>query len=352
VVTHSLSAAARVDADAEIGLGHLKRCVTLLKRLKADGYAIRLVVRRRFPAEVAALTAALPCIALEDATGRSPESDAADADATLSAIGPAPRSWVILDHYGLGEPWERRVKHAGHRLLVFDDYRHRPHCADILVSDGTAPFDPGLLGSCDRPRVLTGHAYALIEEEFRPAPPRVIGRAKSLLITYGGSDPTGETAKALDAVRRARSRHGSLAPIGHVDVVIGPLNPAGTALALLAQQIGAQVHLAPLSLAPLMREADLVLTAGGHTVIEALALRKPCLVTVVADNQRAMVAELETAGVITVMGDQATVSADALADGLDRALAGYTILARRASESTFDHHGAARISRAMQDSST
>ena len=70
------------------------------------------------------------------------------------------------------------------------------------------------------------------------------------------------------------------------------------------------VHKALPSLEPLMREADLVLTAGGNSMVEALALRKPCIVTVTGDNQALVVGELDAEGVIRSLGVHATVTPD------------------------------------------
>jgi hypothetical protein len=79
-------------------------------------------------------------------------------------------------------------------------------------------------------------------------------------------------------------------------------------------------------------------------------MRKVCLVTVAADNQRPMVDELQSAGVITSLGDHAGVSAADLGAALRHLVAGFGVLARRASEqSVIDHLGASRIVKAMQE---
>jgi UDP-2,4-diacetamido-2,4,6-trideoxy-beta-L-altropyranose hydrolase len=350
-VTRTPSVAARVDADPAIGLGHFKRCVTLLKRLRRDGFTARVITRRRLSNDVVALTDGIPVVSLEETVGGYLGTESADADATLSIIGMTARSWVVLDHYGLSDAWERRVREAGHRLLVIDDYRDRRHAADIVVSDGAAPFAPALLDVPDEVRVLTGREYALIDEDFAPIQRRPSGLATRLMISYGGADPTGETVKAIDAIALVRSRSRSVEPFGKIDVVIGPVNARREAIESYARDaIRASVHFAPRSLAPLMRETDLVLTAGGNTVVEALAMQRPCLVTIVADNQRPMVDELSAAHAITLVGEHTSVSAPMLADAIEKAVGDFDNLARRAREQrVFDHLGAARLSQVMQD---
>src|SRR5712692_6328747 len=132
--------AVRVDANPRVGLGHVKRCLTLVKQLRADAFDVRLV--GRYSKETRPLINGVPVSCLENpetVVNQTPalEDEASDAHATLSLIGryPAGSSWVIVDHYGLGEHWERIVRESGHAIAALDDFRHRSHCADLLISD-------------------------------------------------------------------------------------------------------------------------------------------------------------------------------------------------------------------------
>src|SRR5262249_49503870 len=105
---------------------------------------------------------------------------------------------------------------------------------------------------------------------------------------------------------------------------------------------------APSSLEPLVRQADVVLTAGGNTMVEALTLRKPCVVTVTGNNQVLMVSELHAEGVIRSLGVHATVKPD----NVRKIVAGILVdfdkfTAHIASRSLFDHLGAHRVASAM-----
>lgn len=344
-------AAFRVDANPEIGLGHLRRCATLLRRLSADGFVVRLVSRDRFGAAFAPLIGGIPVSRI---VSGDEETDAA---ATLSAVGPAPAgpSWMIVDHYGLGERWERTVREAGHRVLAIDDNRSRAHCADILVSDTDAPFGPELNRAPAGARELLGAKYALIEPDFAYSSDEApsTGSRKRLLVSYGGSDPTDETSKALEAVRLLRADAAAGGRLGEVDVVVGPANPRSARLLALAESVpGTNMHLAPASLAPFLRRADLFLTAGGNSLVEALAMRKPCLVTTASGNQALMVAQLLEQGAIVSIGDHAGVGPRDVAAAVTAAVADFERLSAGARErALFDHHGARRISEMIQSMS-
>jgi spore coat polysaccharide biosynthesis predicted glycosyltransferase SpsG len=176
-----------------------------------------------------------------------------------------------------------------------------------------------------------------------------VGNPKRLLVSYGGSDLTGETLKALGAIQALRLDEQLRGRVGPVDIVIGPTNPKADAIEQTAQVIqDVIVHRAPSSLEPLMRQADLILTVGGNSMVEALTLRKPCIVTVTGDNQASMVRELHAEGVIRSLGRHATVKSDDVRKIAAAVLADFdTFAARIASRSLFDHLGARRIASAM-----
>jgi len=340
-MTPTASVAFRVDANREIGLGHLRRCLTLADRLRDIGCKVCLVCRNRLEPPVSALAAAHAVCVLDPA----PVDELRDAEATLSAIGQGKvdTSWVVVDHYRLGHRWERRIRDAGHRVMAIDDFRSRMHHADLLVSDSEAPFDPKLNECAGPARTLVGRKYSLIGPEYAYSPPPHPRKAgpRRLLISYGGSDAGNETMKAIAAVGSLR-KNPAARDLGPVDVVVGPLNPLAREIMQAAQSIGdVAVHVAPSSLAQLLRAADLFLTAGGNSMVEALALRKPCLVTVTADNQALMADQLAADGLIRIAGDD-------LAEAITGVLDDFQAFERRvAARPVFDHLGPQRVADAM-----
>jgi UDP-2,4-diacetamido-2,4,6-trideoxy-beta-L-altropyranose hydrolase len=357
-VTGERSVAFRVDAGPAIGIGHLRRCLTLAAELREQGYNVRLVCRERIGPELERLVAPYPIHWLEDVHRDADLPDAVDeelwdADATLAAIGHrrAAASWVVVDHYRLGYRWERKVREAGHRIFVIDDYRDRTHHADLLVSDSETPFNPALNELANGARFLVGRRYALVDRvyAFSGLAANTVAGPKRLLVSYGGGDPTGETLKALEAIRALRMDQGLRSLVGRVDIVVGLANPRSAAIVRGAEGIqDVIVHQGVSSLGPLMRQADLVLTAGGNSMVEALALRKPCIVTMTGDNQASMVGELDAESAIRSLGGHATVKPDDVLKIVADVLADFDAFAARvASRPLFDHLGAHRIATEM-----
>lgn len=333
--------------------------MTLARQLHVDGFTVQLVGRYRFCLEIEQLIEKFCVSWLEDTEiginqRNTLENEMWDAEATLSIIGERPNfvSWVIVDNYGLGEQWERIIREAGHRVLVIDDFRNRRHFADILVSDINAPFDATLNGYIDGARNLVGSKFALVDPEFAFAEERSssIENRKRLLVSYGGSDPTDETTKALEAVHLLRHHEQCHEWVGRVDVVVGQANTRPDAVIRFAKGIeDVIVHVAPRSLAPLLRNTDLFLTAGGNSMIEALTMRRPCLVTLTSDNQALMVAQLLERRVIFSLGDQAMVAPLDVAKAVTKILSEYEQFASNIrTRPIFDHFGARRISAAIQ----
>jgi UDP-2,4-diacetamido-2,4,6-trideoxy-beta-L-altropyranose hydrolase len=338
----------RVDAGPQIGLGHMRRCMTLAAALRAADYQVRFITRQ-WESDDAPPGAAYPVTVL---TPDAANDESSDACATLDAIGraPAQASWVVIDHYGRGECWEKAMGAAGYRVLAIDDFRHRRHRAELLVSDSQTPFDPAL-NACPDAIVLTGRCYALIGPEYAYSRERAkpVCMPPNVLISYGSADATGETLKAMTAISSLRGQRARGSPIGEVHVAIGRFNARATEIDRVASQMtGVVIHRAPSGLAPLMRTADLVLTAGGNSLVEALALRKPCLVTVTAENQSLMVAQLAADAVIRSLGFHDRVSAADMAHALDELSQSLVAFAAQvAAKPVFDHLGAQRVVEAM-----
>ena len=342
------SVAIRLDANAEIGQGHLKRCVTLARQLKLDGFDVKLVRRRSLAGENETPAEGAITLWIGD-SATVPSGELEDAEATVALIGTSPDrpSWVIVDSYELSAAWERVVRQAGHRIAAIDDFRNRCHFADVLISDTDAAFDPQLNG-VHKARELKGLQFALLPPEFAVAEVSAErGKGKRrLLISYGGSDPTNETTKALLAVELLRDLSGTRELLGRTDVVVGPMNQRTEEIIRIADRIDdVRVHVAPPSLASLVSSTDVMLTAGGNTLVEALALRTPCAVTQTSDNQSIMLAQLERIGAIRLLGNYATVTSNDVTAIVREIVLDYERLWGALRERTIcDYLGASRVS--------
>ncbi|MBW2737276.1 MAG: UDP-2,4-diacetamido-2,4,6-trideoxy-beta-L-altropyranose hydrolase [Deltaproteobacteria bacterium] len=182
-------------------------------------------------------------------------------------------------------------------MTVIDDLADRPHDCDLLLDqnfyenlesryDGLAP------SGCKK---LLGPKYALLRPEFREERKNLRkrdGYVKRIMIFFGGSDPTNETTKALEAVRMLNR------PDIAVDVVVGSANPNKDKInKLCASMANVAYHCQVENMAQLMTAADLFIGGGGSTTWERCCLELPGLIMATAMNQEAITVGCDQAGI-------------------------------------------------------
>jgi UDP-2,4-diacetamido-2,4,6-trideoxy-beta-L-altropyranose hydrolase len=281
------------DAGAEVGGGHVMRCLTLARALTARGAECAFVesraaapILRRFGWPAQTLLAM---------------ADAEDLDALIaSAEDFAERlevDAVVVDHYGVGAEQEQALRINGRRLVVIDDLADRRHACDLLVDPGYGRrrehYDPLIDGEC---ATLVGPSHALVRPEFGAARQRALGRrakhgpVRRALVALGLTDVGGVTGRIVAALE------GVLGEV-RLDIVLGsdaPSLPALRKAALTDRRLHLWVDTA--EMASLMADADLAIGAGGSSVWERATVGLPTATVVLAENQRGMVDHLAGAG--------------------------------------------------------
>jgi UDP-2,4-diacetamido-2,4,6-trideoxy-beta-L-altropyranose hydrolase len=157
----------RCDASAEIGSGHLMRCLTLADELKRRGAECYFVLGAHDPQFHQKVRkgghrfVAVP--PLSAPVGTAVDDDAAQ---TRSCLGDG-MDWLVVDHYGLDLRWEKQLRQKAARIMVMEDLATRPHDCDLLADPtvGRLAVDYVSLtpNGCT---VLTGGLYALLRPEF------------------------------------------------------------------------------------------------------------------------------------------------------------------------------------------
>lgn len=342
----------RVDVDQRIGIGHARRCRTLAKRFRMQGMEIVFVTRGLDLESMVPWDFGGAVYRISDSPasgGRDePPDEEFDAKATIEiAHGLAERpEWVVVDSYELGKTWESIVRRAQHKVLCFDDMRTAQHSADIVVSDSGFPFAPTTYAEPPEPTVLNGPEFALIDPDFETEY-RAMRREQRtrVLVTYGGSDPTCETLKALRVLRAYFHKSNKLPCVEGVDVIIGPGNPhRASILEWCRGEAWASPHLSLPTLAPLMRTARMVMCAGGNSMVEAIAMRIPSVVTIVAENQRKLALYLSGRDLAHLLGVTAPTTEEAIEGGIDFVFTNYVQIEKSLRDTNpFDFLGASRI---------
>lgn len=306
----------RADASVAIGSGHVMRCLTLADALDvaprsvlfvcADlpGQLIEVIEQRGYAARLIAAT--------DDAM--------TDAELTGAAIRShfacAKVDWLVVDHYGLDFAWECAMRAEAPHILAIDDLADRQHDCDLLLDqnlylDMHERYRSKISLQC---RLLLGPAFALLRQEFasqRQERRLRDGRLRRLLVSFGGSDPTNETAKALEAL------HGSSLQGLAVDVVVGSSNPNRHVIESICRSSSFNFHCQTDRMAELLDAADLCIGGGGTSTWERCCVGTPALVIALAANQVEVSRQVASAGAAIYLGCSDQISASRIASALD-----------------------------------
>ena len=292
----------RTDANAQIGTGHLMRCLALADGVRAEGVECTFLCRAGGLGVMASrITEAghvlltLPDSPVGDADVDSPQLAHAgwlpggqlnDAAACLNVLGGQPvADWLVVDHYALDERWENPMRVAAARILVIDDLADRQHDCDLLLDQNQVPDMVARYGNrvSENCRFLLGPKYALLRNEFSrsDASAPAIERSTSprLLVMFGGADPQDLTLRTVNALARVGWK-------GGVDVVAGPLYAdPDTLQKAIAALPDARLHAPARDVAKLMRSAGFAVGSPGVASWERCACALPSLTIAQADNQ-------------------------------------------------------------------
>jgi UDP-2,4-diacetamido-2,4,6-trideoxy-beta-L-altropyranose hydrolase len=249
-----------------VGLGHIRRCVTLAVALRDRGVEIAFRVDG------------------SDALIREAGFAIADIDA----------DGVLFDTYGAREEHFRAC--APKETIVIDDLADRVLPVDLVINSapGAARF-----AYSEARRKLLGAQYALLRPEFANAPERATrDHIERVMVTLGGNDHgtlASEIVRAtLDAV-----------PNAIVEVIVGPFFERVDLLRALGDRV---VLLENANMRDVMLRADVAVSAGGQTLFELAATGTPTIAVITAENQARQAHDFADAGA-AILGDIATAFA-------------------------------------------
>jgi UDP-2,4-diacetamido-2,4,6-trideoxy-beta-L-altropyranose hydrolase len=336
--THRAILILRADAGAEIGTGHVMRCLALAQAWQ-DAGGLALFVSSLIPAALVARLRRENIAVAQLTTVRGSADDAAASIALAHERGAA---WVVLDGYCFDAAYAGALRSAGLRLLALDDMNHLDrYPVDILLNQNLSAdvaLYAGKVG--EDTTLLLGPRYSLLRREFRHAPARTADATRKtlrVLVSFGG----GDAENYSEAVLR------NLAASGRRDlevvVLAGAANPHVFSLEQLAVTLPFRctVRVNVENVATIMAWADAAVTAAGSTVWELAAMQLPALIGAHEDNQLAGLAALQA-----VPFFRACPVAGLFACDLAAELS--VVAATRTIAPEFDTQGAVRVVAALQ----
>ncbi|WP_169047031.1 UDP-2,4-diacetamido-2,4,6-trideoxy-beta-L-altropyranose hydrolase [Aeromonas salmonicida] len=267
----AFNVAFRLDAGAEIGLGHLMRCLAIADRLRAAGAECHFLCHD-LPAHL------LPLLQAHHHHSLTTQDDAGP----LPGLQP---DWLVFDHYQIDRVVEQELAVHCDQLLVIDDLADRPHHCQLLLDQGplrtAADYQPLIPADC---RLLLGTDYALLRPACRQLARQQTSQWQRGLICFGGADPAGACLTTLNSLARlpwARTIQWTL--------VAGGANPFWPELEQRVSELS-ELKIALLrqsdQMAQLMNQHDFAIGAAGGMTWERACLGLPTLAVPIVDNQQ------------------------------------------------------------------
>ncbi len=345
----------RADASPTIGSGHIARCLTLARVLRAQGSHVAFACRRLpghrldFLHAEGFQTFALPERYADEDPQQAIEAMLpwqADIDALAALLeGQAGFDWIIADHYGLDHHWQTAARRWAPRIAAVDDLATRRYSVDLLLNQNLSGlhenYAPLLPEHC---QTLLGPRYAMLREEFICPAIEIKPKATRVLVNFGGFDAAMQTHHAMLALADF--------PELEVDFLAGADNPAWAQMQTLAEtRPHWRLHSFVSDFYQRMTQADVFIGAGGGTSWERAALGLPTICIAVSNNQQANGEIMAAAGAHVFMGAREQVSVEQLRLAIGFVADNYYLrqsLAER-SRQLVDGRGAPRVAAALAD---
>jgi UDP-2,4-diacetamido-2,4,6-trideoxy-beta-L-altropyranose hydrolase len=291
----------RCDAGADIGAGHVTRCLALAEILADRGWDVMFAVRPQTIETMPAVTRdpRIEVRAIDVAPEQEPQS--------LFRLSGGDCDLLTVDHYGRDAMFESACRTFAKAILVLDDGTGRMHDCDALVDAAASGPEAYASHVPAGTRVLTGPAYAILRRAFVERRPSSLARrdgrpVDEILVMFGATDPCDATSVALDVL-------GGAAGDARISVI---LSSKARHLASVRRRETDRVRVMVDvdDMAGAMADADLAIGAPGVSAYERAVLGLPAVQVTVAQNQRGIADLMLAAGAAADAGtlDEGTAS--------------------------------------------
>lgn len=318
----------RADANEQIGIGHVMRCLALAEWLIDYQYKPVLITKyfnSFIETKIVELNGKI--IIIPESADESEEkyrhsnwlkgSEGNDALQCLKVIeqekstnGQISPSFIIVDHYALAAPWEKNLSVQA-EILVIDDLSDRHHECKWLIDQTFGKADGDYMGLVpDNTKLMIGPQYALIRKEFT-ATAKLFKRNLPnteirVLLTLGGVDKNNDTSKVLLFLEACKNMNKKKIV---TTVVTSNSNPNLIELqATVGQLKNISLLIDVTNMAELMATHNVCIGAAGSTSWERCVMSLPTISIVLAENQKTIAKNLADAEVVLDLGLMAVIT--------------------------------------------
>ncbi len=266
----------RAEGGANIGLGHIIRCLALADIIKSD-FSIHFIISNNDPKIVELIRSVTNDIIF------LPKLSLLDEWKEIKKII-KPNDVLVIDGYDFKEEYQKLIKqNLGCTLIAIDDLHAWHQYADAVINHAVGGIE-NLYSKENYTKVYCGLDYALLRSEFKKAPPTK-KEDGTVLVAMGGADPYNFTKRIVNSLL-------PFTDIKTINALIGKLNPNKELLERSvseAKQKGKELvlidHLSASELATLYGKSAFCILSSSGMAIEALAVGANLGVIKTANNQ-------------------------------------------------------------------
>ncbi len=268
----------RVDGNAEIGTGHVMRCLSIARAAKNAGLDC-VFITSDWHMKAVLHESGFQIICLESVWN--------DLNAEITQIKSLIKKQnvkrILLDSYFATPEYMLSLCETA-KVTYIDDLDAFRYPCHMLINYSCYADKFNYPARYPGTVLLLGCRYVPLREEFQNLPSKEIkNKVRSVLVTTGGSDPYNVAARL---VKKAKETKGLNRLAFHI--VAGRFNAHVSALARLENETdgdGVIVHRNVQNMAELMLDCDIAVSAGGSTLYELCACGTPTVAFSFADNQ-------------------------------------------------------------------
>tara|TARA_Y100000741_G_scaffold363116_1_gene350594 strand:- start:470 stop:1519 length:1050 start_codon:yes stop_codon:yes gene_type:complete len=190
----------RVDANPDLGYGHISRCINLAKEFKnkfnCQIYFLMASCNKFYTNKIKNHNFKINLINSSKFVDQ--KNDSLKSNKFLKELKP---DLLILDHYKLGIYWENSVKKNVKKLLVIDDLKRKHNCNFFIDQNFSSLFKKKIFNKIlnRNAKILIGPKYSLIDKKYSilKNKKKKLKKTKNILINFGSYDINNLTCKVL-----------------------------------------------------------------------------------------------------------------------------------------------------------
>ena len=266
----------RTDGNAEIGTGHVMRCLSVAKAYsKSGGDCVFITADTKMKALIEEKGFPVTCL---DSVWNDLDKET---DKMEQLINERKIERLFIDSYFVTPDYLSRLNALTY-LQYLDDMDAFIYPCSELINYNVYAVKLDYPSRYPGTKLKIGPKYAPLRDEFLNLPPRQINETvKSILITSGGNDPWNVSGQIVKLIKQQPS----LSHL-HINIVVGRFNKHNEELDAHSKEYsGITLHQNINDISLLMCRSDIAISAGGSTLYELSACGTPTIVFSMAENQ-------------------------------------------------------------------